>query len=431
MLRRRFEIQLSAFALLLALGCGSAATDADSPSTTALDAADRRTTPPPGCVTQVNADGFGDPSNRWAWSMKAFGDHLYVGTLNRGSGATSDDPDLAGPVAASEQGTTGTQIWRHDGAGWQQVVGNGFGNRFNLGVRNFVVYRDALYAATHNPATGAEVWRSSDGAAWSRVGEPGLGDRGNVSVRGAVVWRKQLWLGTANARGAEVWSFDGTTWRRVVSRGVDDVGNHTVGEIVPAGDQLFIAAWNARGARVYRFDGSAIVPVVGGFAATAAGFGDPGNVEILSMAVFGDALYASTGNPRSGFAVWRTRDLGASWQPVLTGGDGDPSRAFGWRLFPYGEQLYLGTYTSADADTNTTRRGALLYRTKDGSTWVQEVGPRGKLAPAGFGDARNLGIRGLESFFGDLYVGTAQCYGCASSATGAEVWRRAADACKP
>ena len=41
--------------------------------------------PPSGvnpCLHQVNADGFGNALNRYAWSMKVFGPYLYVGTLN-------------------------------------------------------------------------------------------------------------------------------------------------------------------------------------------------------------------------------------------------------------------------------------------------------------------------------------------------------------
>ncbi len=33
-------------------------------------------------LEQVNEDGFGNHNNRYAWSMKSFGDHLFVGTLN-------------------------------------------------------------------------------------------------------------------------------------------------------------------------------------------------------------------------------------------------------------------------------------------------------------------------------------------------------------
>lgn len=430
MLRVGARCLASTSLMSLILGCGAPQTaPRDASALTGDDAPARKAAVPAGCWTQVNADGFGDSANRWAWSMKAFGDHLYVGTLDRGTGAPGDDPDVGAPRASNESATTGAQVWRYDGDAWQRVVGDGFGNRFNLGIRNFVVYGGALLAATHNPATGAELWRTSDGVTWKRLGEPGLGNPANLSVRGFVVWRKKLWIGTSNARGAELWTYDGASWSRMAAKGLDDVGNHTFGEIAPLGDQLFIAAWNGRGARIYRFDGSTLAPVVGGAAATRAGFGDSGNIEILSMTAFRGALYASTGNPRNGFAVWRSRDLGASWQSVVQNGHDDPARGYGWRLHEHGDQLYLGTYVAADSDATAAKQGAVLYRTKDGITWVEEVGPRGKLAPAGFGDARNLGIRGLETFFDDLYVGTAQCYGCATSPTGAEIWHRAPEPC--
>ena len=70
------------------------------------------------------------------------------------------------------------------------------------------------------------------------------------------------------------------------------------------------------------------------------------------------------------------------------------------------------------------RVGGRLYRSHDGSTWVEEVGPFGSLAPPGFDDDLNHGLRTLESYQGALFVGTAQCFFCDFAVTGAEVWRR-------
>ena len=90
------------------------------------------------------APGFGDAGNMGLVSLAVFDDALYVGTTNN----------------------AGTQLWRSvDGATWQPVVGQaaavpaGFGNVHNRAINSLGVFHDALYAGTHNPTEGAELWR--------------------------------------------------------------------------------------------------------------------------------------------------------------------------------------------------------------------------------------------------------------------------------
>lgn len=111
---------------------------------------------------QVSEDGFGDSNNRYAWSMAVFGDHLYVGTLNRLAGA---------------------QIWRYDGSVWEQVVSGGLGSIENEGVRSLAVCRGAIYAGTDNLTEGAQLWRSADGVTWNVTADGGIGDPTVRSVR--------------------------------------------------------------------------------------------------------------------------------------------------------------------------------------------------------------------------------------------------------
>lgn len=381
------------------------------------------------CLTQVSSDGFGSARNRYAWAMRTFGDHLYVGTMNsitadEGPGETSLVRDGSGRELTSD----GTEIWRYDGSAWSRVVTAGFGDIGNNGTRNLVVLDDVLYAGTVNPTTGAEVWRSADGASWSQINEDGFGSSANESIRGMAAWRDQLWVGTLNEQGAEVWSYGGAGWTRAAASGVDDPMNDAAAVLYPHLDRLYLGTWNDAGARIYRFDGATWTPLVGGTATTPAGFGDPNTAGILSIVEFQGALYASTRNFKSGFSVWRSLDEGDTWQAVATKGINDARQPYGWVMQVHDGQLFLGTWVQG-LGPNMYQLGGQMYRTADGTTWIEEVGTVGTLAPPGIGDNLNYGIRTLESFQGNLHIGTAQCFFCSFPVTGLEVWERDGATC--
>ncbi|MFN7955598.1 MAG: hypothetical protein U0610_28035 [bacterium] len=376
------------------------------------------------CLHQVSSDGFGDAKNRYAWSMKEFASTLYVGTLNTiDASATPDGEPLATAPGDPRDATEGTQIWRFDGTAWTNVVSAGFGDLGNEGARNLEVFRGALYAGTLNVTTGAEVWQSDDGLAWTQVNPDGFGNPANTSVRGMTVWRDRLWVGTVNQQGAEVWSYDGTTWTNAAAGGIGDPTNDTVADLFAFEDRLYAGTWNEGGAQLHRFDGTSWEQLVGPTAALGPGFGDAANTGIFTILDFHGALYVSTRNFVEGFSVWRSADLGATWQRVVANGFSDPRQRYGWRMHVHDGQLYLGTWVSTTG-SDAFRVGGRLYRTSDGTSWVQEVGPFGTLAPPGIGDDLNYGIRTFESFQGSLHIGTAQCFFCDFPVTGLEVWRR-------
>lgn len=385
------------------------------------------------CLTQVNTDGFGDPHNRYAWAMAEFGPDLYVGTLNTISAdeqpaATPGERDSGDGSGAVSVESDGTEIWRYDGDGWTRVVTGGFGDLHNDGTRALAAFDGALYAGTGNPVTGAEVWRSEDGVSWAQVNDDGFGTPANDSVRGLTVWRGELWAGTVSSAGAEVWAYDGVAWRRAAEDGIDDPRNDAVAVLYPYLDRLYAGTWNDDGARLYRFDGSSWEALVGGAATTPAGFGDPDNTGVFSIVSFHDALYASTRNFADGFSVWRSFDEGATWQAVATQGINDARQPYGWTMRVHDDQLFLGTWIQG-LGPNRYQLGGQLYRTGDGSSWVEEVGTVGSLAPPGIGDDLNYGVRTLASFQGNLHIGTAQCFFCSFPVTGAEVWRRDGATC--
>jgi len=146
---------------------------------------------------QVNADGFGNPDNRYVRSFAAFKSYLYAGTSNP---------------------TSGGQMWRCSAASgcdensdWQQVISNGFGNTNNTSIDSLIVFDNMLYAMTYNGITGAEVWcsKTGDPGDWEQVGFAGFGDSNNYFSYwdGAMaVSSNRLYIGTYNpANGGEVW----------------------------------------------------------------------------------------------------------------------------------------------------------------------------------------------------------------------------------
>jgi hypothetical protein len=173
---------------------------------------------------QKNLDGFGDAKYIKIWSTGVMDGHLYVGTQCLSSEAcpgavwrtdgTADGTrwqwarvfeatvnsrvDIVGVhdgyVYVGFFGNNGTEIWRsNSGAAdtWSQVNNDGFGDAGNgrITVDAGTVYNDALYVATFNQATGAEVWRTANGTVWAQVNQDGFGN--------------------PNTMGAELMSFNG------------------------------------------------------------------------------------------------------------------------------------------------------------------------------------------------------------------------------
>lgn len=82
------------------------------------------------------ADGFGDSSNKYIWSLIVADDALWAGTLNL-------EPSLLGGPLSSN----GCEIWRYDGWRWTNIVGGwggeasaGFGEAGNIGARSMIEY---------------------------------------------------------------------------------------------------------------------------------------------------------------------------------------------------------------------------------------------------------------------------------------------------
>ncbi len=148
----------------------------------------------PGVWTAVTPTSFSTSNNVGIIAMASFDGYLYVGTRNSFSGG---------------------EIWRcqacNEASDWNQVGVSGFGKIDNRHIGAFSIFENQLYAATWNPITGSEIWRSGDGVAWEQVGFGGLGDSQNINVQSSgsmVKYKDTLVLGMLNpGNGLEIWQF--------------------------------------------------------------------------------------------------------------------------------------------------------------------------------------------------------------------------------
>ena len=199
---------------------------------------------------RVISNGFGTFSNSIAGDFRVFNGYLYVGTYNVDCVVSPDCNALGGQVWRSQDGAswdqvnvngfgntadyymrsfailndylyvgasngdqTGGKIWRCqtcDGSDWQPVVGNGFGNMNNDAI-SLATFNDKLYAVAANYTTGGQVWQTADGSSWVQVGWDGLGDSNNIAAyrgKSMTVFNNNLWIGMSGSpSGVEVWQY--------------------------------------------------------------------------------------------------------------------------------------------------------------------------------------------------------------------------------
>lgn len=362
--------------------------------------------------TQVNDDGFGSDANEYTWAQLVFNDKLYAGTLNR---------------------TFGAEVWRFDGASWEQVVSAGFNTPTNQGFRNFVEFKGSLYGGTLNRAFGAQLLRTADGTTWEVVMTGGFGNRDLATIRGMAVFDGFIYVGLQNfATGpGELWrSADGLNFEPVNVDGFGDPGNQSPHALEVFAGQLYVAnkhRSNPPGLNIVRSaDGLNFETVVGPDSGTPGAFGSPqGNKASLDMHVHTDGyLYVGT-TRRSGFQVWRTAD-GINYQRVVRAGFADRGNVYAWRFISYDGYLWLGTYNYLAAYAGI--KGGAVWRTADGENWTEMVGRNGLYHGYGFDNVYNWGIRSFSVYNDKLYIGTANNYQ-ASDANGTEVWEWPGEAC--
>lgn len=228
-----------------------------------------------------------DPWNNWVQVYDSSGAYLATigGVWDSGSGGLRDAVDVAvdkeGNVYVAERDNHRVQKFSPVVPGWKQVNVTGFGERWSF-LGGLTAFGGRLYAGgAHNNAPW--IWRQNAGGDWSAVASGGLGGE-NYWIDHLAEFNGQLYASTGHyacdpdcdngyTLGGQIWrSANGVNWSLVA-------------------------------------DG---------------GFGDPENLEIFRMTVFGGQLYASTLNTATGGEIWRSSTGNAgSWTRVVSGGLGD------------------------------------------------------------------------------------------------------------
>ena len=193
---------------------------------------------------------------------------------------------------------------------------------------------------------------------------------------------------------------DVPNWEQVNINGFGNRSNEGVLSLASFGDILYAGTVNwDTGGEVWRM-GSSWSQVNSG------GFGDSDNEGIDHLIEFNGYLYAGTWNGPAGGEVWRYDGLG--WAQVVSGGFGDPTNGEVFRFAVFSDTLYASTWSYTDT------HGTEIWRSSTGN-----VGDWARVVTDGFGDADNGAAPGFEVFNGYLYAGTFNWD------TGGEIWRTA------
>ncbi len=317
-------------------------------------------------------------------------------------------------------------------AAWSRVVQGGFENPQAESLGPLAEFQGQLYVGTYDKAHGCQVWRTPDGKRWevvvgSSAGTPsGFGDAKTQSISKFAVFHDQLYAATWNEdKGGGLWrSIDGRTWESVVggsaatAAGFGKLENSGITALGVFQNALFAGTGSLYckdGVELWMSsDGVNWQPVAGERVALRTELARESKY-FLDMAVFHNALYLATGDQRTGGSeIWRTQDS-TSWETVVgapspyRAGMGNLNHDMIYDLAPFHDHLYAAVMSFA-------REGGALWRTADGVTWEVIAGEAGAPYAAGFGNTANFGFISLAAFEDQLYVGT-------SNEQGAQLWK--------
>jgi hypothetical protein len=202
-------------------------------------------------------DAFGDATNNDSGKFGVFAGQLYAGTSREVPGGT-------GPA------DTGLEIWRTgDGVVWEPVVASagdgtllpgatlpgGFGFPANATATALVPFRGRLYVSTVNHEDNAQIWRF-DGADWEEVTPSDItGPFVSIPrVQTMAVFRSRLFAGRGiSPEEATVWAtFTGTEWGVTNPDGYGEGMNTSADSMVASSPYFFVLTQDADGVRIWR-----------------------------------------------------------------------------------------------------------------------------------------------------------------------------------
>ena len=405
------------------------------------------------------ARGFGSQYNKYSWSMKSFGDYLYVGTTNtniRLFDAILDGLLTSCPISIENPysvfgclrpytDSTGAEIWRYSYTNktWEKVYGHPTDNplTWSSGFREMEVFNGQLYASNSTLGGVTQLLRTSDGVIWNAVpggpGTPGSPEYapGTSSFRPLTVFQGKLFVGTDNSNGGQLWSYDENNgWSLIYTFNATGVAETAV-----FNNKLYIGTSyevSPAGFGVYTYTGSGTpTPVLPSVIPPAAPWEPAANLTklhnfgVARMMVFNNKLYMGTANFMEGFTLLSVDRYG-NWKSISSNAFSYSRSTYLWSFGVYKNTLFMGTFNSLtfevplvalDLFTGGSLGAGLpmppaqdLYRnikvspdprsqlwmTQDGLHWVQVALP----LRWNFWD---YGIRNFETANGKLYLGTA------------------------
>lgn len=366
-------------------------------------------------------NGFGDVDNRDVYWLEEFQGQLYAGTLR---------------TPAPNKGAA--QVWRSpDGSNYTQLTN--FSPQFAgpppaVAVFGMVDDGTRLFIGFAGPPTStlkiSPLYETSDGTTFTQAnsGSGFVQGTNTAALPSPVIFGGKIYFATRNESGTEVWRRDvaGGSWAQVLTPGAVDgkVQKMTTWMWVFNG-QIYAATSGGCGCgsstqgdigRAHLFRSSTgnsgeWTDVLAG----NAGFGDA-NDAIASMAELGGFLYAGTTNREDGGQLWRSAD-GTSWQNVVgpagtqPSGFGNKTKSELHELRTIGGRLWITTARPEGEAPGSplTPPPPEIWRTADGITFVRSNDP-------GFDGSVTGGYPMLEGFGGTVYAG-------ARGPSGGQIWK--------
>ena len=398
--------------------------------------------------------GWGDPWNKYAWSMKDYKGGMIVGTKNAffdynailnptadvNTCMTLAYPQLAiyAPLfclelydAGSGAQTNYADIWRYDYVkkNWTNVYHDGE----SQGFRVMTTYNGDLYVGSDLGAfisgvdllggsswdfPGSQILKSSDGKNFSTLDCTGgpcesasvswtPGNVGadlltlentdeNISFRALAAYAGKLYVGTFNFTGGELWSYDDEDgWYLVHKFPVTKPG---VSELQVYDGELYIGLFGyPSDDYLYRYDGATLEPVPDQPNLTTY-YGDGGDIGVLKLFVSSDdLLYIGNVDLLNGFYL-QTYD-GSDFNTITDNGFFNSSNAYDWSMAEINGRIFLGTFDD-NFLTSLPRGSAELWYSDDGENWQQMA------LPLDWG-LWNYGIRVMDVGNRMLFLGSA------------------------
>lgn len=290
--------------------------------------------------------------------MSFYNDYAMV-SKNALAGEPSAEPK-ADDKSAIILATDGEDVWT--------VMDDGFGNESNVGIFTLESFNGWLYAGTHNPLQGAEVWKlegPDPGAPAKRVMRHGGPRWMNEAAMTMYVFQDHLYVG-----------MQASFIMRMIG--------------------------GLKGADLVRFDAQDHMETIAGprsVGGEKTGFGEDGNAYIWSMCEHDGWFYVGTYDIVTGLTYMITHPefiLGMM-------GIGLKEQSVSSKCLTLIETAYLQPNSGGD-----------LYKSQDGVHWYC-------VTTDGFGNHNNYGFRTLVSANGHLFAGLSNPY------DGLEVWAGGAE----